>query len=208
MTPQNTQGNMFNTLFSGWTVQCTSKPRQHFSYILDHPVFRIHIVGSQRSDVSRDRCTNNVTMWPTPQTNCQEAGTPPGEVHERVTRIGEWLGNPKDWNKETKLLWVFPWCIYPGAGVCAVVMVKRYFFHAFLWVRNCCITSFPNFRDYEAGQSSAWPWQAFKHSTLKGCTKSCFKLWSHCRCLSSSETTWYVALLSHLFSKEVTGAIA
>ena len=48
-------------------------------------------------------------------TNCQEAGTPPGEVHERVTRIGEWLGNPKEWNEETKLLcFFFPWCIYPG----------------------------------------------------------------------------------------------
>ena len=40
-------------------------------------------------------------------TNCQEAGTPPGEVHERVTRIGEWLGNPREWNEETQLLCFF-----------------------------------------------------------------------------------------------------
>ena len=107
-------------------------------------------------------------------TNCQEAGTPPGEVHERVTRIGEWLGNPKEWNEATKLLCFFFSVVYLS-GLRSFVLIF------FLWVRNCWITSFSNFRDvmgsdfqdFQAGDERSkfsLNMAGFQVFELKGCT--------------------------------------
>lgn len=84
-------------------------------------------------------------------TNCQEAGTPPGEVHERVTRIGEWLGNPKEWNEATKLLWVFS--VVYLSGLRSFVLI---FFCGFEIVGSPVFQTFPMFWDQIFKIFSGW----------------------------------------------------